>query len=70
MPREIACIEFRGQSYPDRCSHCHLPIEKSAIILLNTDLIFCDEDCLTGFVRSRTADITIREEGDLQCMLS
>lgn len=62
-------IEFRGQSYPARCSNCHLPIENTAIVLLETNLIFCDEDCVVGFVDSRTANITIGE-GKAKCILN
>lgn len=69
MPREV--IEFRGQSYPDRCSHCLTPIGDNAIILLGVNnLIFCNEDCLMNFIASRAADLTIREEVVTQCMLS
>ena len=71
MPQEIAFIEFRGQSYPNRCSQCLTDIESSAIILLSvTNLIFCNEDCLTNFISSRAADLTIREERTVQCMVS
>lgn len=63
-------IEFRGTHYPGRCSYCGLPIENIAVILLNTNLIFCNTDCIVGFIGTKAADITIREEGDLQCMLS
>ena len=69
MPREV--IEFRGQSYPDRCSHYLAPIGDNAIILLGVNnLIFCNEDCLMNFIASRAADLTIREEVVTQCMLS
>lgn len=70
MPREVTVIEFRGQNYPNRCSYCKSPIEKHAIIFLNTNLIFCNEDCITEFIRTRTADIYIREEEEPRCMLS
>lgn len=70
LNKNTSCINFRGNFYPNRCSYCRLPIEDKAIILLGTELIFCDEDCVTGFIGSRAADITVREEGDLQCMLS
>ena len=69
MPREV--IEFRGQKYPDRCSHCLAPIGDNAIILLGVNnLIFCNEDCIMTFIGSRAADLTIRGEGRIQCMLS
>jgi len=63
MPQLQGVIEFRGQEYPDRCSYCLAPIENSAVILLNTNLVI-------GFVGTRATNITIREEGDLQCMVS
>ena len=70
MPQGLNVIEFRGHNYPDRCSHCLATIESTAIVLLNTSLIFCNEDCVTGFIGSRTANITIREERTVQCMVS
>jgi|GEM_PF-3129239 len=71
MRQERELIDFRGQSYPARCSYCRAPIEGGAIILLNvTNLIFCDEDCVTGFIGSRAANITVGKEGRIQCMLS
>lgn len=55
-------IEFRGEQFPGICScGCGVRIDRQAVILLGTGLIFRDEDHLAHFVESRTADITIRE---------
>jgi hypothetical protein len=62
-------IEFRGQEYSDRCTYCGQHISDTAVVILGTDLIFCDEGCVVGFVGSHTANINIRGEG-VQCMLS
>jgi hypothetical protein len=62
-------IEFRGQEYSDRCTYCGEPIADTAVVILGTDLIFCDEGCVVGFVGSHTANINIRGEGT-PCMIN
>jgi len=70
VSQQMNSINFKGRSYPDHCCYCLLPIENTAVILLNTNLIFCNTECVVSFVDSRSASIVIGEEGGLQCMVS
>lgn len=58
---------YDGQNYPDNCSYCgHLVHE--GIVILDTNLIFCNTECLIEMIEKKTADV--RVEGGLKCIVN
>jgi len=63
-------LHYDGSIYPDRCSCCGSFIQDQGIVLLDTDLIFCNEECLIKMVEQRTADIRIDRKGGSKCIVN
>jgi hypothetical protein len=56
-------LHYDGQNYPDYCSYCGSYIENKGTVILDTNLIFCNDNCLAQMIKHKTADIRISRKG-------
>ena len=60
-------MHYDGDGYPDNCSYCGRLVT-NGVVILDTDLIFCNTECLVRMVEEKTADI--RVEGGSKCIVN
>lgn len=53
---------YDGDNYPDNCRYCGKLIEGKGTVILDTDLIFCNDACLAMMIYEKTADVWVERK--------
>ena len=63
-------LHYDGSNYPDNCCYCGAVLEGKCTALQDTNLIFCNDNCLVEMVDKKTVDVQVTRKGGVKCIVS